>query len=289
MPSTATITAFYTFTQNTKARASQVNTNFNVLRGHIIPIDPNTTTSVDNTYDLGSSEHRWRTGYFGSLNIISNTTTGKDLAIVGNTSTTDPAFVFNISGNESFRINSIGAATATVSPVALKTRAVYNGVTAAVSGLAFSAGATATTDLSTYSSTNIVGSTLTILTTGRAVEVGFFTSDPGQNPINLLLSASTTAATVTCDISFTMFLYRDTTTAIVAKINYDHTINNVISTSSGFGFLRRENISGYFSVDTPSAGAPTYWLAALINSANTTTISRVAQLTNYRLFAKEIF
>lgn len=81
MPSTATITAFYTFTQNTKARASQVNTNFNVLRGHIIPIDPNTTTSNDITYDLGSSEHRWRYVYAQNLRlpaIVDGTTTAAE-------------------------------------------------------------------------------------------------------------------------------------------------------------------------------------------------------------------
>jgi hypothetical protein len=59
MPSSATITAFYTFVANTKARASQTNHNFDILRGHIIPIDPNTQTSSDSTYDLGSTEYKW--------------------------------------------------------------------------------------------------------------------------------------------------------------------------------------------------------------------------------------
>jgi hypothetical protein len=68
MPSTATITSFYTFTAGTKARAAQVNGNFDIFRGHIVPIDPNTQTSINNTYDLGSTEYRWRTGYFDSVN-----------------------------------------------------------------------------------------------------------------------------------------------------------------------------------------------------------------------------
>lgn len=76
MPSSATITAFYNFTANTKARATQVNNNFDVLRGHIIPIDPNTSTAATTvTYDLGSTEYRWRTGYFREIDLKSNTTT----------------------------------------------------------------------------------------------------------------------------------------------------------------------------------------------------------------------
>ena len=63
MPSTATITSFYSFTANTKARASQVNGNFDLFRGHIIPIDPNTQTAISATYDLGSSEYRWKNVY----------------------------------------------------------------------------------------------------------------------------------------------------------------------------------------------------------------------------------
>lgn len=44
MPSTATITAFYTFTANTKARASLVNANFDIFRGHLLPLSPSTQT-----------------------------------------------------------------------------------------------------------------------------------------------------------------------------------------------------------------------------------------------------
>lgn len=67
MPSTATITAFYNFTANTKARASQVNTNFDTFRGHILPVSPTTATAINNTYDLGSSEYRWRNLYLAPL------------------------------------------------------------------------------------------------------------------------------------------------------------------------------------------------------------------------------
>ena len=61
MPTTATITAFYNFTALTTIRSSEVNNNFDSIRGHIIPIDPSTSTSAaTRTYDLGSYDHSWR-------------------------------------------------------------------------------------------------------------------------------------------------------------------------------------------------------------------------------------
>jgi hypothetical protein len=44
-----------------------MNTNFSVFRGHILPLDPNTATSINNTYDLGSSEYNWRRVYTKGL------------------------------------------------------------------------------------------------------------------------------------------------------------------------------------------------------------------------------
>lgn len=99
MPSTATITSFYTFSAGTKARSSEVNTNFSVLRGHIIPIDPNTTTSINNTYDIGSSEYYWKTGYFGSVDILGSTST-TNFTISQDTSYTNGAVIFKVGSQE---------------------------------------------------------------------------------------------------------------------------------------------------------------------------------------------
>ncbi len=77
MPILATITSFYSFTANTKARASQVEWNFSQLRGHNIPINPSAQNAVNNTYDLGSTEWYWRTLHTKSWNkgVVSSTTT----------------------------------------------------------------------------------------------------------------------------------------------------------------------------------------------------------------------
>ncbi len=106
MPSTATITAFYSFTANTKAKASQVNTNFSNFRGHIVAIDPNTTTAINETYDLGSTEYRWRTGYFRDVDFKSNTSTGQALQIIGDTAAGQGAFLFKHAGNIRARLGS---------------------------------------------------------------------------------------------------------------------------------------------------------------------------------------
>jgi hypothetical protein len=66
MPSSATVTSYNTFIANTRAKSSEVNTNFSIYRGHNLPIDPNNPAAIDNTYDLGSTEYRWRSGYFGT-------------------------------------------------------------------------------------------------------------------------------------------------------------------------------------------------------------------------------
>jgi hypothetical protein len=66
MPASATITAsdFYVFSAGTTIRSAQVNTNFNLWRGHILPVDASTTAAaVSGSYDLGSNDHYWRGVY----------------------------------------------------------------------------------------------------------------------------------------------------------------------------------------------------------------------------------
>jgi hypothetical protein len=64
-----TITAFHNFSAGTKARSTQVNTNFSNFRGHLVAIDPNTATAMNLTYDLGTSEYQWRKLWVGEARI----------------------------------------------------------------------------------------------------------------------------------------------------------------------------------------------------------------------------
>lgn len=69
MPSSATITAFYTFAQRGLIRSSEHNHNFGIFRGHLLPVHPDTATAATSgAYDLGSSDHRWGTLYVTTIN-----------------------------------------------------------------------------------------------------------------------------------------------------------------------------------------------------------------------------
>lgn len=73
MPSSATITSFYSFTALTTIRSADVNTNFSTFRGHIIPVDPTAASSPTITYDLGADGHAWRNVYAKGLHIFGDT------------------------------------------------------------------------------------------------------------------------------------------------------------------------------------------------------------------------
>lgn len=72
-----TVTSYNTFVAGTKARASQVNTNFSNHRGTNIPINTDTATGSDNTHDLGTTDHRWRRAYLGAAPYINGTQVGR--------------------------------------------------------------------------------------------------------------------------------------------------------------------------------------------------------------------
>lgn len=66
MPSTLTITStdFTSFVTNTVIDPGEVNNNFSVQRGHLLPVDPTTSASADAAYQLGSTDYRWTEGHF---------------------------------------------------------------------------------------------------------------------------------------------------------------------------------------------------------------------------------
>lgn len=74
MPSTNTITSFYSFSAATVIRSAYVNTNFDAVRGHYIPIDPSTlTAAAAYTYDLGGVGHEWRAVHSQYQTLYQNT------------------------------------------------------------------------------------------------------------------------------------------------------------------------------------------------------------------------
>lgn len=69
-----TITTYNTFAGGTKARATQVNQNFNNYRGTLLPINEDSASASTNTHDLGSADHRWKDVYANTINLRGATT-----------------------------------------------------------------------------------------------------------------------------------------------------------------------------------------------------------------------
>jgi len=166
MPSTATITSFYIFAANTKARANYVNTNYSNYRGHIIAIDPNTATAAaTETYDLGSTEYRWRTGYFREVDFKSNTSTGQALQIVGDTAAGSGAFNFHVGSTLSAQIGYNGFQGNLYGHINKPMGITTTGSTGQICRIALTAATT------TLEGAYINGASITITTIGRPVEL----------------------------------------------------------------------------------------------------------------------
>jgi len=101
MPSTATITSFYSFTANTKARAGEVNNNFSVYRGHIIPVNTDTASASNLSHDLGSTDHRWNNAYASTLYLGNTTTSWR----IKDDTTTVGDLMFQLNGADAVRFN----------------------------------------------------------------------------------------------------------------------------------------------------------------------------------------
>jgi hypothetical protein len=97
-----TITTYYTFQPGTKARSSQVNTNFSNYRGDLLPINENTISASNHTHNVGGPDHYWNYGYFDQIDLRTSTTTAT-VIISGDTSATLGAFKVEIEGYRAFR------------------------------------------------------------------------------------------------------------------------------------------------------------------------------------------
>lgn len=254
MPSTATITAFYTFTANTKARASLVNANFDIFRGHLLPLSPSTQTAINNTYDLGSSEYRWKTGYFREVDIQSSTTTGQALQITGLTSGSDSAFVFNIGGNEKARIGSSGIPSSS-----LYFEMTFGGLVESIS-------------FNTIATSEIATLACSIVGNGNPVEVGFTPASSAFVQPCVIYTLSNVATTTSALVE----IYRNTTTSLMFKGQF-------LTKSQGEYSIIPATAIRFYDNSAP-AGAITYKVHAwLTGSLSANTIS----LTNLKLYAKK--
>lgn len=66
-----TITVYNTFVAGTKARATEVNQNFDNYRGHLVPIEEDTAAASDGTHNLGAPDHEWKSLYLSENPYVS--------------------------------------------------------------------------------------------------------------------------------------------------------------------------------------------------------------------------
>lgn len=234
MPSSATITAFYSFTANSRARASQVNSNFSIFRGHILPVDPNTQTAVNNTYDLGSSEYLWRSIYCGTLNCalidLSSSTSTASLSICGDTSAASGAILLKFEGTERYRFKNTVDATTAASNGGFALRILTN----------YSYGHTTT-------STTLPNSTITVASTGRPIELRLVPTINTSSASRIEFIANTIGGG-----NITLSLIRNGTTISSVSSNF---------ASSSVRVSTYASPSWFTVIDTsPSVGDNTYFI-----------------------------
>jgi len=267
MPSSATITSFYSFQANTKARASYVNTNFSNFRGHIIAIDPNTATSATTeTYDLGSTEYRWRTGYFREIDFKSSTSTGQELLIIGDTSTTQNALLLKYAGNTRARIGGgnqyidcdtvtsqfdFKAAGSTLASI--KTEGIPRTYIAKPTfySLALS------TSISNITATITKLGQLSVTSSGRLTFVGFNINPYGGSTDTGYLIRTNNTSTPPPSARF--YIYRDDTSGtLIGTYNVAPSISDTVGVYNGIGFVSQFQ----FIDNSITSGGHTYYLYA---------------------------
>ncbi len=257
MPSTATITAFYSFTGGTKARATQVNNNFDAFRGHIIPISPLTATASHNTYDLGSTEWRFRTGHVGSVNLLSNTTTGNDIVVKSDTATTYGGLVIEAGGTEIFRASKNSGMTTAAAKGQRAHSAVFSYSTS---------GSTAVT---------IAASVITLQSSGKTVKIEMV---PANTSTGSYIGFNHNTSTAT-NVNGLIYLYVNST--IAAQWQYATDFINV--TGSAFFDFKMSPYAACYVAST--SGTNTFYIVAQGSSGEQSNFL----VQNLALTAKEEF
>lgn len=262
MPSSATLTSFYTFSGGNRAKSSEVNANFGNFRGHFFPIDPTTTAGANNAYNVGSSDYRWDSGFFQNVDL--SITSTASLIISGLSS---GLMSFKKDGSEVFKITNNGYAGVNKAPI---------GITLSASEGFVSGSPSTTTAVTITGSGHIANSTCTIVTTGRPVWIGLVsgtgTSNGFVEAFNTTISASSFG--YSCPLSFA----RDGSLFPPHVLGHVKNTTTVVVTDTGI----KVSPKNFFMIDTPSAGTYHYslYMGSLTSNAGVT-------LSNVKLIAYE--
>ncbi len=292
MPSSATITAFYTFVANTKARASQTNVNFSTFRGHMIAVDPNTATLSDLNYDLGSTDYRWRAAYIGAayvntmsareIYLNSNTTSSAAVGFIADT-ISGGAIRARVGGTTVAVINSAGfqgsyVATGTMPLTSMISRGTGFTTAAALWGVAAS-GDFDTGEFMTTASTEvkIAGSTCTLICSGSRPVMVMMQPPGGGGSTDMQVTINTISA-VNPWIRVDTRLYMNagySQNTFQALIAYPTSLTAINPTTS-IGYIVPNN---HHYIAFPPAGTTTVYMSAIIGSFGTEFKTRVSGRT----------
>lgn len=107
MPATHTVTTYYDFTPSTVIYSGEVDTMFSHARGHFDPVNVNTATAANLTYDLGHYDRMW-SGVFQGYSMYYGNTAGS----IPTPSTTTAFAVYAKSDGTMWKKNSVGVESA---------------------------------------------------------------------------------------------------------------------------------------------------------------------------------
>jgi hypothetical protein len=187
MPST--ITTYYTFSAGTKARSSQVNTNFSNYRGDLLPVNEATVSASDMTHYLGGSDHRWLGLYAGSINLKGATTTAHTIFQPQTSVTTGAAELM------------FGSVTATVFDIdSIKLKSMTS-----TADVKFKSNQNVTTgSLDVLFGSNTITSLSTRGISRQSLDTGLYTTTANQNGQYLIIAGTSVSRTITSAQAWTI-------------------------------------------------------------------------------------
>lgn len=239
-----TITSYYTFTANTRAKAAEVGGNFSNYRGTYLPIRTDTATAADDTYNLGNDSYRFDTAFVRTIDFRTSTATST-LELEGDTSNTTGAFKFKIEGVTKATIDTTG-----ITHNSLVARSAVT-TTAALGQLAmrdFNSGSISTTGASEVA---LTGSTCTVTTNGRPVLIGIMPSATSTSGILFQCTTNSTYA-----VSAAIKIHRDSTTITSSAVAF--IMNHTTTALNAGGSSNFQIPASIFSIDPVVAGTYNY-------------------------------
>jgi len=204
-----TITGFFTFAGGSRARASEVNSNFNTFRGTLLPFESDTSAASHREHDLGATDHYWLNQYVQKI-FVGTTSTGGNISgdslgsVAHDVNTTGAQHDFKISASTMASIkNDLTRIKTALNIVDGSNNIVF----ARPMSVTYSAQFTATYSVTGGGGTTLLTQLLSLTGNGGAIRIGLVAA---RDTNASYVSADKNSATDHPDIR--LFLLRETST-----------------------------------------------------------------------------